>query len=471
MKKSGIIISAALLLAFSLTSCSSRDSSSPNESNKSSYSGSEDTKDNKPEKERVSKPVQKTDYYSLLDESSKNQINIITQKLPELIGDYSYIFIADLDGNGRSELILSDPGFVIYEISEDQHSLVQTVLIQDDAPSLYPVTDKLICTDGEGKRHYIWKSVKDESTSEVRESEKEYMYENGTLTSKVLRSKIFDKYTGKYTSYCNPEGAADYAGYSGAVSGLLFNQGYRLMQSSIGILTASDINNADAETLKQLLSELKTFFSVTEPKGRYQFKDLEGTWVRNGGFSAGADYFQSSDETSEKLVINGNTYQLSGSLQTEPSRLSFSLGGNINAVLWYAELESNSVIRNASLTVENDGTLRLEGTALNPGGQTMNIEWLFHKEGWEYADDSLISSGIEIPSEGASDQQYGNPEAETVYNENSIQNTEFAPENNAPEISPSVQEPSEAPSAETPDIPDNQIPDAESTADTNDTLF
>jgi hypothetical protein len=376
----------SLLIAFSAVSC--------NESNKTENSVSDSSVTEMPVTEKVSDDAlrgssfsESEDFFAKLDDDSKNQVNLITDKLPELLEEHSYIFLTDLDGNGRSELVLSDPGFVIYEVSEDRKSLVRTASIDSDCPSLYPVTDKLMCTDESGKRHYVWRSVKEEGQNTIRESEKEYIYENGALSSRTLRSRLYEKYRSVYTDYFNEKNEPGYGGYARAVSGLLFGNGNSLKQCSIGILTAGDIEGTDKETLKQLLSELKGFFRITEPKEQYQFTDLEGKWIRTGGFSAGDDYFQTGDTGSVSLNISSETYQLTGSVQSDVSPLSFCLGGTTTTLLWYADLGENNVIKNASLSYNSNGTLNLEGTAVNSDGKSVNIEWIFAKEGSQAASD------------------------------------------------------------------------------------
>ncbi|MBQ5336223.1 MAG: hypothetical protein J6W65_02175, partial [Oscillospiraceae bacterium] len=282
---------------------------------------------------------------------------------------------------GRSELILTDPGFRIYEVSEDRNSLAQTVNKDSDYPSLYPVTDKLMCTDESGKRHYIWRSVKEEEQNTIRESEKEYIYENGTLSERMLRSRLYEKFSSVYTAYYNSSGESDRAGYARAVSDLMFRNGFKLTQSSIGVLTAGDIVNTDSESLKQLIAELKGFFKVTDPKGKYQYTDLEGKWIRTGGFSAGNNYFQASDNSQLALVISGDSYQLTGSLQSDTSPLCFCLGGTTTTSMWYASLTENNIVKDASVRLENDGKLILEGTVLNSDGAAVNAEWSFMREG------------------------------------------------------------------------------------------
>lgn len=392
MKKSFTIAAAALTLALAFTSCGDKPQEMKTSEPKPSV-----TEAVTPKPTRKPFASVQEDFFSTLDEASKNQINIMTAKLPEILGSYSYIYLTDLDGNGRFELILSDPGFTVYEISEDQKSLVQTVSKQDDFPSLYPVTDKLVTEDSEKRKHYIWKSVKDESETSSRENEKEYIYENGQLTEKVIRSRTFDKYQGNFNGYFNAEGAQDYPGYARALSDFLYRSNNHVLQCSIGILTAEDVKNADADTLKQLLSELKGFFGFSEPKCRYQYPDLEGTWIRKSGFSAGNDYFQNSDNTAVNLIIGPDSYVMNGSVQTEAAPVSLSLGGHTNTVMWYAELGRNSAINEASVRIENDGTLVLEGTAQNLYGQTVNVEWVFQKEGWDYSADTY--SALLIPSE------------------------------------------------------------------------
>lgn len=417
MKKTLTIAAAALTLALAFTSCGEK----PQEI-KTSEPKPYVTEAATPKPTRKPFTSVQEDFYSALDDASKNQINIMTSKLPEILGSYSYIYLTDLDGNGRYELILSDPGFTVYEISEDQKNLVQTVTKQDDFPSLYPVTDKLILEDADKKKHYIWKSVKDESQTASRENEKEYVYENGHLTERVIRSRTFDKYQGNFNGYFNAEGAQDYPGYARALSDFLYRSGNHVLQCSIGILTAEDVNNADADTLKQLLSELKGFFGFSEPKCRYQYTDLEGTWVRKSGFSAGNDYFQNSDNTAVNLVIGPDSYVMTGSVQTEAAPVSLSLGGHTNTVMWYADLGKNSVINEASVRIENDGTLILEGTAQNQYGQTVNVEWVFRKEGWDYSADTY--SALLIPSETLP----AVTEASTPSSNGAVTSSEEAPE-------------------------------------------
>lgn len=372
--KNKFIIPAFLSASLLFTSCADKANDKNTEVSENTIAVTE-TSDNTENSEKTGFFETTEDYFSKLDDDSKTQINIITSKLPELLGDYSNIYLTDLDNNGRTELVLSDPGFAVYEISEDRKSLVNTVSKTEDYPSMYPVTDKLMCTDSENRRHYIWKSLKDISTSAVCESEKEYIYENGSLTEKTLRSRIFDKYQSVYTSYRNSEGAEDYIGYSQAVSNLMLRSGLTLSQCSIGILTAEDIRDVDAENLKQLLSELKGFFSISAPSSEFMYDDMAGIWVIKSGFSADGDFFQESNSTPVTITITSDSYQLSGSVETDPSPLTFCLGGTVNTSLWYTELSENSFIKSATLKFKSDGTLQLEGTAVNKNGHTVNIEW------------------------------------------------------------------------------------------------
>ena len=387
MKKINIILaSVSVLIALSLASCSDNGGQAENTpavtdaaAGNSNDEVSEEVSEEAVPHEKVYEHTE--DFFGRLDDDSKRQVELIASKIPELKGESSYIFVSDLDGNGRSELILTDPGFRIYEVSEGRDSLAQTVNKDSDYPSLYPVTDKLMCTDENGKRHYIWRSVKEEEQNTIRESEKEYIYENGTLTERMLRSRLYEKFSSVYTAYYNSSGESDRAGYARAVSDLMFRNGYKLTQSSIGVLTAGDIVNTDSESLKQLIAELKGFFKVTDPKGKYQYTDLEGKWIRTGGFSAGNNYFQASDNSQLALVISGDSYQLTGSLQSDTSPLCFCLGGTTTTSMWYASLTENNIVKDASVRLENDGKLILEGTVLNSDGAAVNAEWSFMREG------------------------------------------------------------------------------------------
>ncbi|MBR6924189.1 MAG: hypothetical protein IKH50_06600, partial [Oscillospiraceae bacterium] len=387
MKKINIILaSVSVLLALSLSSCSDNGGQAENTpavtdaaAGNSNDEVSEEVSEEAVPHEKVYEHTE--DFFGRLDDDSKRQVELIASKIPELKGESSYIFVSDLDGNGRSELILTDPGFRIYEVSEGRDSLAQTVNKDSDYPSLYPVTDKLMCTDENGKRHYIWRSVKEEEQNTIRESEKEYIYENGTLTERMLRSRLYEKFSSVYTAYYNSSGESDRAGYARAVSDLMFRNGYKLTQSSIGVLTAGDIVNTDSESLKQLIAELKGFFKVTDPKGKYQYTDLEGKWIRTGGFSAGNNYFQASDNSGLALVISSDSYQLTGSLQSDTSPLCFCLGGTTTTSMWYASLTENNIVKDASVRLENDGKLILEGTVLNSDGAAVNAEWSFMREG------------------------------------------------------------------------------------------
>ena len=387
LKKINIILaSVSVLIALSLASCSDNGGQAENTpavtdaaAGNSNDEVSEEVSEEAVPHEKVYEHTE--DFFGRLDDDSKRQVELIASKIPELKGESSYIFVSDLDGNGRSELILTDPGFRIYEVSEGRDSLAQTVNKDSDYPSLYPVTDKLMCTDENGKRHYIWRSVKEEEQNTIRESEKEYIYENGTLTERMLRSRLYEKFSSVYTAYYNSSGESDRAGYARAVSDLMFRNGYKLTQSSIGVLTAGDIVNTDSESLKQLIAELKGFFKVTDPKGKYQYTDLEGKWIRTGGFSAGNNYFQASDNSQLALVISGDSYQLTGSLQSDTSPLCFCLGGTTTTSMWYASLTENNIVKDASVRLENDGKLILEGTVLNSDGAAVNAEWSFMREG------------------------------------------------------------------------------------------
>ncbi len=321
------------------------------------------------------------DFFSRLDTETGNQIILMASKLPELIENKTYIYITDLDGNGRRELILSDPEFVIYEVSEDGKTLEKTVTLNEDYPSVYPVADRLICVDSENRRHYIFRSVADKSAMEILESEKEYIYENGQLNARILRSRTFDKLSGNFISYNNSEGNNDPSAYSTAVSDILFRSGNRLMQCSVGVLSSEDIRDTDPETLRQLLSELAGFFTVTEPKERYSYTDLEGAWTRTGGFASGSGYFPVTADNPLKLVFRNGMYELNGAVNTAPAYVSFGLGGNRGSSLWYAELGQNSVIKNASVTISRDGVLTLEGTASDSDGRNVSIKWTFSREG------------------------------------------------------------------------------------------
>lgn len=436
LKKINIILaSVSVLLALSLASCSDNGGQAENtpEVTDAAAGNSNDEVSEEVSEEAV--PHEKVyehteDFFGRLDDDSKRQVELIASKIPELKGESSYIFVSDLDGNGRSELILTDPGFRIYEVSEGRDSLAQTVNKDSDYPSLYPVTDKLMCTDENGKRHYIWRSVKEEEQNTIRESEKEYIYENGTLTERMLRSRLYEKFSSVYTAYYNSSGESDRAGYARAVSDLMFRNGYKLTQSSIGVLTAGDILNTDSESLKQLIAELKGFFKVTDPKGKYQYTDLEGKWIRTGGFSAGNNYFQASDNSQLALVISGDSYQLTGSLQSDTSPLCFCLGGTTTTSMWYASLTENNIVKDASVRLENDGKLILEGTVLNSDGAAVNAEWSFMREGspelekqlstmqnnTETNPENVQNAPVKTPEDGLNIQEAA---PETVQNEQS----------------------------------------------------
>ncbi|MBR3536302.1 MAG: hypothetical protein IKN85_10800 [Oscillospiraceae bacterium] len=436
MKKINIILaSVSVLLALSLASCSDNGGQAENTpavtdaaAGNSNDEVSEEVSEEAVPHEKVYEHTE--DFFGRLDDDSKRQVELIASKIPELKGESSYIFVSDLDGNGRSELILTDPGFRIYEVSEGRDSLAQTVNKDSDYPSLYPVTDKLMCTDENGKRHYIWRSVKEEEQNTIRESEKEYIYENGTLTERMLRSRLYEKFSSVYTAYYNSSGESDRAGYARAVSDLMFRNGYKLTQSSIGVLTAGDIVNTDSESLKQLIAELKGFFKVTDPKGKYQYTDLEGKWIRTGGFSAGNNYFQASDNSGLALVISSDSYQLTGSLQSDTSPLCFCLGGTTTTSMWYASLTENNIVKDASVRLENDGKLILEGTVLNSDGAAVNAEWSFMREGspelekqlstmqnnTETNPENVQNAPVKTPEDGLNIQEAA---PETVQNEQS----------------------------------------------------
>lgn len=373
------------------------------------------------------------DFYSRLDDDAKRQTDLMTSKLPELIGSYSHIYISDLDENGRSELVLSDPGFVIYEVSEDRGSLVKTAVRDDDVPSLYPVTDKLIYKDYDNKNHFIWKSVKEVDEKTVRESDKDYTYENGELKETVLRSRLFDRYQGNFKAFESADGPVDYSAYSNIISGILFRKGYTLRQCSIGILSADDIKETEPETLKQLLSELRIFFSISDPKGKYQYTDLEGTWVKKGGYSTGTDYFQNSSESSMSIVFTPDSYQITGSSSAGPTPVSLCLGGDISTSLWYADLGENNIIKNAHAEIETDGTLVVEGTALNQSGQSVNISWVFFKEGWNYPSE-VYQSGISLSAAQKADSAVSEPaNSEKTENTETVPDSEVSAQNENPQ--------------------------------------
>ena len=436
LKKINIILaSVSVLLALSLASCSDNGGQAENTpavtdaaAGNSNDEVSEEVSEEAVPHEKVYEHTE--DFFGRLDDDSKRQVELIASKIPELKGESSYIFVSDLDGNGRSELILTDPGFRIYEVSEGRDSLAQTVNKDSDYPSRYPVTDKLMCTDENGKRHYIWRSVKEEEQNTIRESEKEYIYENGTLTERMLRSRLYEKFSSVYTAYYNSSGESDRAGYARAVSDLMFRNGYKLTQSSIGVLTAGDIVNTDSESLKQLIAELKGFFKVTDPKGKYQYTDLEGKWIRTGGFSAGNNYFQASDNSGLALVISSDSYQLTGSLQSDTSPLCFCLGGTTTTSMWYASLTENNIVKDASVRLENDGKLILEGTVLNSDGAAVNAEWSFMREGspelekqlstmqnnTETNPENVQNAPVKTPEDGLNIQEAA---PETVQNEQS----------------------------------------------------
>lgn len=410
--KRKLIAASSFLLAFSLAGCDSRKNDT--EKTDSTDISTPAVTEKYAEEDDIipASPViaSTEDFFGKLDESSKKQISLIALKLPELTGEHQYIYLTDLDGNGRSELILCEPDFVIYEVSENMDSLVQTAVRSSDIPVLYPVTDRLMFVDEGGKRHYIWRSIADESDSSVRESEKEYIYENGQLSERMLRSRVYDKYTGSYSSFSNAEGSADIQGYSNALSALCFNSGNRLQQSAMGVLNTEDIKNADSESLKQMLAELKGYFSVREPSGKYQYTDLNGTWIRKGGFSSGSSYFQESGDSTLKIVFHDNMYEISGNDSLVPpsgaSPVSFNLGGNINTSLWYASLTDNGILKNVTVTINSDATLIFEGQITDRNGQTVNAEWTFYKEGWEYPSAQPVIQAIEA---SAAESEAENP--------------------------------------------------------------
>lgn len=394
LKKNITVILAAFLLALSFNGCDKKDVN--DETSSADFQEITETENEKngestDDSLTVSQVSEKTtDFFAGLDESLKNQITLISQKLPELIGDHSFVYLSDLDNNGRTELILSNPDFLIYEVSEDCKSLVQTAAISDDIPVLYPVTDKLMCTEESGRRHYIWRSLRDESDTVVTESEKEYIYENGQLSVRLLRSRQYNFFTGEYSAHTNSDGVSDYAGYASSVSSLCFNSGLNLQQMSIGVLTADDIKGSDEESLKQFLAELRGYFSVSAPTGKYQYPDLNGVWNRRGGFSSGSDFFNDSVENSFRLSIHDNVYDLTGfdqatgNIQYENIPVSFCSGNSYDNSLWYAELADNGIIKNAKLHLNNDGILLFEANISSQNGSDIRIEWTFEKEGWEY---------------------------------------------------------------------------------------
>ncbi|MDO5150415.1 MAG: hypothetical protein Q4D76_13630 [Oscillospiraceae bacterium] len=391
MKKNKTAILAAFLLALSFYGCDKKNVNEETASEIFQEITETENEESTDESVPVSQVSEKTtDYFARLDEPLKNQITLISQKLPELIGEHSFVYLSDLDNNGRTELILSNPDFIIYEVSEDGKSLTQTAAISDDIPVLYPVTDKLMCTEESGRRHYIWRSLRDESDTVVTESEKEYIYENGQLSVRLLRSRQYNFFTGEYSTHTNSDGIIDYAGYASAVSSLYFNSGLNLQQMSIGVLTADDIKNSDEEMLKQFLAELRGYFSVSAPSGKYQYPDLNGIWNRRGGFSSGSDFFNDSTENSFRLSIHDNVYDLTGydqatgNIQYENIPVSFCAGNSYDNSLWYAELADNGLIKNAKLHLNNDGVLLFEANISSQNGSDIRIEWTFEKEGWEY---------------------------------------------------------------------------------------
>lgn len=435
MKKNTIAVFISLVLSLSLAGCSEKTDSGEEIITQTSETSSSESSDS--EKDTVSPVVDRnTDYFSRLDETLKSQITLISQHLPELLNDHSYIYLSDLDGNGRTELILSNPDFIIYEISEDGKSLVQTVAINDDIPILYPVTDKLMCADENGTRHYVWRSLRDESGSVVTESEKEYIYENGQLSVRPLRSRQYNFLTGEYSTHTSSEGVPDYAEYASAVSDLFFNSGLHLQQLSMGVLTAEDINHSDENTLIQFLSELRTYFSVTDPLDKFQYSDLDGIWIKKEGFSSGSEYYNETSQNDIRLSIHDNEYDLSGfdqitgNIQYENYPLSFSAGNNYNSLLWHAELADTASIKNAVLFLDSDGVLILEASIPVQNGTDIAVEWKFEKEGWEYTkNQSELSASSET-------QPVRNPEGYVVSDESYIQddNASEFPDENSDEI-------------------------------------
>lgn len=420
--KNKIIILTAFLLAFSLAGCSGSGNTSESSQNDSMPETS--VSENIPDDNSGSSdddlfyipPVIEVneDYFGKLDGISQKQISLIADKLPELSGEHQYIYITDLDSNGRPELILCEPDFIMYEVSENNDALIKTAALADDFPLLYPVTDRLMYIDFNGTKHYIWRSVRDESETSVRESDKDYVYENGQLSVRNLRSRVYERYEGVYKSYHNAEGEPDIPGYSKAIAELCFYSGYTLMQNSMGVLTHDDISSADSETMKQLLAELRGYFAVTAPTEKFQYTDLSGTWIRKGGFSSGSNYFHQTEGSTVKLTFHDDVYEISGTdaligSPAPPAPVSFCIGGTISTSLWYASLSDNGTLKNAVVKLNSDGTLLLEGLISGQDGQNINTEWIFHKEGWEYKSDeqplvqntqpySEAQSGHTVPS-------------------------------------------------------------------------
>ena len=332
-------------------------------------------------------PPQRPEIVPLL--SPEQQIAQMAHQLPDLLAEQtaqpSNVFVTDLDENGKLELILSDPGFAMYEFSAEDAPLAPVAeYTAEDAfcPELYTNGSYSGIEAADGTRGIVWMNYAySENTVEKRENI--YTLADGQLTCETVRSSVYD-YVGNEMTACSAAGEeCDYSTFAAAMAERA--DGKALFNLNLGGVYADDIAGASEEAVAERLGAAWADYGTVDTSACPSYTELQGSWKLTSGEVDGGEFEVEEGDGARLTFHDGlvdlEDYRADGvTVLSEDLPLSLCVGSTYGNDLWYADLPDTQDLRYITLTLMNDGRLFFSAQIMYSEADYGSIGWYFEKE-------------------------------------------------------------------------------------------
>lgn len=321
----------------------------------------------------------------------EEQIDLIVEKLPELLTGNPFLYLTDLDENGRLELILLEQNFSLYEVNESGDNLVHTVFIDgnsDNFPDVYSLVNKYIFTDREGIHHYIWGGSTYISSDVVRTYDNEYIYINGSMMCENLRSATYDSSNGENTELIYSYGMDEmpYEEYANIFKDMYESGDYIMQVATIDCRQFSNDLLENKKTTKHILMDLWNTFQIKDADLPYFYNDLDGSYILTGGSVEGCDFEIDPSEDAKHLIFHDGLIDFVDDGFPENNRYTQDMVGNLcigsplEFMPWELYLLENQVFRYGAICINEEGTVYFTAQFMYNDTDYDSVLWYFEKE-------------------------------------------------------------------------------------------
>lgn len=335
-----------------------------------------------PETPAVSAP--ETPGETVKELTAEEQAAVIAEQYARLSDGKEMIFLTDLDGNGRMELILQDPDFAVYEISPaGTLELAGSYTAEEGVPMLLTNQPYLVLRDLQGINHYLISGYSSTDHS-YREDVSDYMLDNGDLLRQYVCSSEYDYSTESESGYTAAGVETDRDAFY--LSTWEYTEAVKeetWVMNCCGSFV-EDLKDLSGSALQDALTQMWEKFSLEPVELPYWYDDLEGQWRLVAGEVEGCE-FEVEGEGETYLTFYGGYVDYEdyvpglGNQIRENLPVSLCLGASYGNDLWYVDICDTDLLRYTTANINDDGRLCMMAQNIYSESDYASVVWYFEK--------------------------------------------------------------------------------------------